>query len=368
MASFPETAFWLTLAYASGLKLARVKAIVAAWCLEGGQPLAALFELTPASMAAQLGIPREEGEQVAAAARRVSEHAEWLAHLEREGTQLTTRADPRYPRALVRWLPPAMQPLLLFYRGNFAMLSRPSAAVIGARDAGAEAVSLARELATFLAEEGLAVVSGLDRGVGKFALDAALSAEGGQAIGVLPMGINAFRGVAHTLEQVSSPLERGQMLLLSPFHPEAKFSEAQALARNKLIVGLAGAVFVVAAGEKDVTRATAVEALGLGKTVCVWDVAPSSEPAAAGNQALMQAGALPIGGLPDILDAVEAIVATALELMEATEAPVTAPPPLTAQVKETEEPYDSQAVLHLLSEAGRVPEALARRLREDSGD
>lgn len=366
MVGFPETAFWLTLAYASGLKLARVKAIVAAWCLEGGQPLAALFQLTPASMAARLGIPLEEGKQVAGAAKRVSEQAEWLAHLEREGTKLATRADSRYPRALVRWLPPPMQPLLLFCRGDVATLNHPSAAVIGAHGAGTETVGFARELATFLAEEGLAVVSGLDGRVGKVALEAALSAEGGQSIGVLPMGINTFRGVAYTLGEATVPLERGQVLLVSPFHPEAKFSEAQALARNKLIVGLAGAVFVVAAGEKDVARATAEEALGLGKTVYVWDVAPSSEPAATGNQALIQAGALPIGGLSDILDAVELIVATALELLEAREAPATVPP-LAAQVKETEVPYDSQAVLDLLSEAGRVPESLARRLREAAG-
>jgi predicted Rossmann fold nucleotide-binding protein DprA/Smf involved in DNA uptake len=181
------------------------------------------------------------------------------------------------------------------------------------------------------------------------------------------MGINTFRGLAHTLGEATVPLERGQFLLVSPFHPEAKFSEAQALARNKLIVGLAGAVFVAAAGEKDVARATAEEALRLGKTAYVWDVAPSSEPAATGNQALIQAGALPIGGLPDILNAVEAIVATALELLEAREAPAAVPPP-AAQVKEAELPYDSQAVLDLLSEAGRVPESLVRRLREAAGE
>lgn len=368
MVQFPEAACWLTLAYASGLKLARVKAIVAAWCLEEGQPLAALFELPPAEITARLGISVEEGEQVIAAASRVPEQVTWSARLESDGTQLVTRADPRYPRALVRWLPLVMQPLLLFFQGDINILSRPSAAVIGARDAGAEGVSLARELATLLAEEGLVVVSGLGKGVGQAAFDAALSTEGGQAVAVLPMGISAFPGIPDAPVELNAAAEQGRVLLVSPFHPEAKFSEAQAIARYRLIVGLTEAVFVVAAGEEGVARETADEALRLGKTVCVWDTDPAVGPAVAGNQALIQTGALPIAGVPDILDAVETVVATALERMEAAEPPLTTPPPPLNHVKETEVPYDSQAVLDLLSKAGRVPEALARRLRAGSED
>ena len=71
MAQFPEAACWLTLAYASDLKLARVKTIVAAWCLAGGQSLAALFELPPDEIAGRTGISVKEGEQVAAAANHV---------------------------------------------------------------------------------------------------------------------------------------------------------------------------------------------------------------------------------------------------------------------------------------------------------
>jgi hypothetical protein len=37
--------------------------------------------------------------------------------------------------------------------------------------------------------------------------------------------------------------------------------------------------------------------------------------------------------------------------------------PAATQVREIEAAYDPQAVLDLLSEAGRVPDALARRLR-----
>ena len=365
MGQFPEGAFWLALTYASGLKLARVKAIVTDWCLEEGQSLAALFETLSEEMVSQLDLSVEEKEQILSAAKHVPEQMAWQARLEGDGIQLITRTDPRYPPALARGLPLAMQPILLFCRGNIGVLDRPAAAVIGAQDAGRETVGLARELATLLAEEGLAVVSGLGKGVGQAAFGAALSAEGGQAMAVLPMGINTLPGMPDVAAEVTAAVEQGRAALLSPFHPEARFSEAQAIARNKLIVGLAEAVFVLAAGEEGVARDTANEALRLGKAVYVWDMDAAAEPAASGNQALIQEGALPIAGTSDTLEAVEAIVAAALELTEATDTSTPIPPPPAPQVQmeEAETPYDPQTALDLLSGAGRVPDVLAKRLR-----
>jgi predicted Rossmann fold nucleotide-binding protein DprA/Smf involved in DNA uptake len=358
--SFPEPASWLALAYASGLKLARVKTMVGAWCLEGGQPLSALLELPAGKMAARLGLSAEEAGRVAAAAGRVPEQAAWLVRLEGDGVQLVTRADPRYPPALTRWLPPALQPLLLFCRGEVGLLNQLAAAVVGAQDARAETVDFARELATLLAEEGLVVVGGLERGVGQAAFDGTLAA-GGQTVAILPMGIGAF----------SVPPAAGQdgALLVSPFHPDAKFDEAQALARYKLIAGLAEAIFAVGAGETGGARQAADEALQQGKAVYVWDVDPAAEPAAAGHPALVEAGALPITGVPDILDALEAIVAATLEPAGEDE-PRVMEPPVTQGTEQGQEeegdvetPFDAQAALDLLSKAGRVPEALRKRLK-----
>jgi DNA processing protein len=364
MTQFPESAHWLALAYASGLKLARVKSIVTAWCLEGDQALAGLFELPSENVAGLLGLSAEEAEQVIAAGSYLPQQVARLAQLKSDGVQLVTRADLRYPRALIRSLSPVVQPLLLFCRGDVGILGRPSAAVIGARDAGAETIGLARDLAMLLAEEGVVVVSGLGQGVGQAAFSGALLAEG-QAVAVLPMGINTFSGAADALEGLAPAVDGGQALLLSPFHPEAKFTETQAIARNKLIIGLAEAVFVVAAGEDGMTRETADEALQTGKTVYAWDVEPDFDSVAAGNQALIQAGALAVAGVPDILEAVETVVANALDLAEETEITSAALPSPAPQARETEEAYDPQSILDLLSETGRVPEALSKRLRGD---
>lgn len=363
MTKLPEAAYWLALTYASSLKLAHVKSIITAWCLEERQPLAALFEFPPERIAAKFGLLPEEAQQVIACAEHAPEQAARLANWQGEGVQLLTRAAPRYPRALVRWFPTEMQPLLLFCQGDVRMLGQPSAAVIGARDAGAETVGFARELSTLLAEEGLVVVSGLGKGIGQAAFDGALAAVGGRTAAVLPMGINAFAGVVSGIEDLTASVEQGRVVLLSPFHPDARFTEAQAIARNKLLVRVAKAVFVVAAREAGVARETADEALRIGETVYVWDIDPTIDPTAVGNQTLIGSGALPITGAPDVLEAVEAIVATTLELTEMAETPA-APPPPVKQVNEREVPYDPKTVLDLLSKAGQVPESLARRLQE----
>jgi DNA processing protein len=260
-----------------------------------------------------------------------------------------------------------MQPLLLFCQGDVRMLGQPSAAVIGARDAGAEMVGFAHELSTLLAEEGLVVVSGLGKGIGQSAFEGALAAEGGRTAAVLPMGINAFAGVSGSAGDLTAGVDQGRVLLLSPFHPDAKFTEAQAIARNKLLVRVAEAVFVVAAREAGVARETADEALRIGETVYVWDIDPTVDPTAIGNQTLIESGALPITGVPDVLEAVEAIVATTLDLAEMAETP-TAPPPPVTEANEPEVPYDPKTVLDLLSKTGQVPESLARRLQEGQED
>jgi len=358
--SFPEPAYWLALTYASGLKLARVKTMVGTWCLEGGQPLSALLELPAGKMAARVGLSAEEAGRVAAAAGRVSEQTAWLARLEGDGVQLVTRADPRYPPTLTRWLPPALQPLFLFCRGELGLLNQLAAAVVGAQDVRAETADFARELSTLLAEEGLVVVGGLERGVGQAAFDGALAA-GGRTVAVLPMGIGAF--------PVPPAAGQGGTLLVSPFHPDAKFDEGQALARYKLVAGLAEAIFAVAAGETGGARQAADEALQQGKAVYVWDVGPTVEPAAAGHPALVEAGALPIADLPDILDALEAMVAATLEPAVEDEPPAVPQPAIQRyeyeheEDEEVEAPFDPQAALDLLSKAGRVPEALRKRLK-----
>src|SRR5690606_34245727 len=93
--------------------------------------------------------PRERIEREVAAARAAG--ARYLFH-----------DLPGYPALLG-----AMEgaPPILLARGNVELAARPCVALVGARNASAAAVKLARDFAAALAEAGFTVVSGLARGI-----------------------------------------------------------------------------------------------------------------------------------------------------------------------------------------------------------
>ena len=361
MTQISQSAYWLALTYASSLRLARVKAIVADWCLRGGHPLSDLFELSPADMAARLGLTGEECEAIQTARGHVSRQAVWASDLASKGVHIVTRAAPSYPVALTCCLPFPQQPLLLFFRGDPGVLYQPMVALVGMPDASQAVLESTGELAALLADEGLVVVSGLSKGVGRASFDCALSATDGQAVAVLPMGICAL----DEGQEATVTVDRNRALLLSPFHPDAPIDESRARARNRLIAALVDALIVMTTSQEGLTREMAEEALAMGKGVYVWDSRSAAEPASAGNQALIEAGAMPISSLSDVVDLIEAVVKASLEQPAAQESsPARSPHHPADGTAAPLEPMDSQTTLNLLSKAGRVPGVLVKRLEK----
>ena len=348
MTQISQSAYWLTLTYASGLRLARVKAIVADWCLRGGHPLSDLFELSPADMAARLGLTGEECEAIQTARGHVSRQAVWASDLGSKGVHIITRTAPSYPVALTCCLPLPQQPLLLFFRGDPGVLYQPLVALVGMPDASQAVIETTGELAALLAEEGLVVVSGLSRGVG-------------QAVAVLPMGICAL----DEGQEAAVTVERNRALFLSPFHPDAPIDESRARARNRLMAAMVDALVVMTTSQEGLTWEMAEEALFMGKGVYVWDFGSAAEPASAGNQAVIKAGAMPTSSLSDVVDFIEAVVEASLEQQAAQESsPAMSPHSPTDGTAAPLDPMDPQTTLNLLSKAGRVPAALIKRLEK----
>jgi predicted Rossmann fold nucleotide-binding protein DprA/Smf involved in DNA uptake len=78
------------------------------------------------------------------------------------------------------------------------------------------------------------VISGGARGVDQTAMNAALGA-GGKVIGVLAENL-----LKKSLERTArNAIADKRLLLLSPYHPTARFTVATAMARNKLIYAMA---------------------------------------------------------------------------------------------------------------------------------
>lgn len=210
---------------------------------------------------------------------------------QRAGLWVLTRSDAEYPERLKRRLRNDSPPVL-FGCGDRGLLSRGGIAVVGSREASEDDLAFAARLAGQAAAHGFSVVSGGARGIDETAMLGALQARG-TAVGVLADSLLR----AATSAKFRPGLMSSDLVLVSPFNPEAGFDVGNAMARNKYIYCLADAAAVVCSTrEKGGTWNGAVEDLRHGWVPLL--VQPASAPSS-GNGELVRLGArwLPEGEL-----------------------------------------------------------------------
>jgi DNA processing protein len=219
--------------------------------LRSGAPAAAVFEELLA-----MHWPREPE-------HRSALHARAQAAIDRAEAQqiaAVSWCDAAYPVALTTIVDP---PPLLWMRGDAAAFGVPAVAIVGARAASPYALSVAEQLAADLAARGLAIVSGLARGVDSAAHRGALSA-GGVTIGIMGSGVDVMYPPEHaTLAREMQP--RGAVA--SELVPGTPPLPHLFPLRNRIISGLSRAVVVIEAGEKSGSLITARSALEQGRDV-----------------------------------------------------------------------------------------------------
>jgi DNA processing protein len=206
------------------------------------------------------------------------------------------RGQEGYPPLLAELHDP---PSRLHLRGGpLELLARPSVAIVGARSCSPYGAQVARELAQSLAAAGLAVVSGLARGVDAEAHRGALAA-GGLTVAVLGCGIDRDYPRVHA-ELARRITESG--LVVSEYPPGIEPSPWRFPARNRIIAGLALATVVVEARERSGALITADFALELGREVFATPGEITSALSAGTNDLLRQ-GATPLLSAEDVLEA-----------------------------------------------------------------
>jgi DNA processing protein len=206
-----------------------------------------------------------------------------LALLARHAVQAVPIASPAYPERLRR-LPDA--PVLLLVVGTPALLLVRAVAIVGARAPTAYGLVTARRLAFELARAGLAVVSGLARGIDAAAHEGALEA-GGATIAFQACGPERVYPAQH---HALAGRIRARGALVTEFPVGTPPLAAYFPLRNRLISGLAEAVIVVEARERSGSLVTARCAAEQG--VEVWAVpGPLDAPTSAGPNRLIQQGA-----------------------------------------------------------------------------
>lgn len=223
-----------------------------------------------------------------------------LEKWERAGLWVITRSDPDYPSRLKRLLNKDAPPVL-FGSGNRKLLDRGGVAVVGSRDLSTEELAFTGKLGGQIAMDGKSVVSGGARGADETAMLGALAHEG-TVVGILADSLLRASNSA----KYRPALMDGNLVLISPFNPEAGFNAGNAMARNKYIYCLADAAVVVkAARNEGGTWSGAVEALKK-RWIPVW--VKSHADHKSGNAGLVDQGAR---WLPDALGHFDAIIADA---------------------------------------------------------
>ena len=186
-------------------------------------------------------------------------------------------------------------PPVISVRGDPALAMRKTVAMVGARNASAAAVRLARELATALAAEDVVVVSGLARGIDSAAHVGSISSG---TIAVIAGGLD----VAYPPENAALQERIAAEGLLVAEQPMGVVPQARHFPRrNRIISGLSQGVVIVEAAPKSGSLITARFAAEQGREVMAVPGSPL-DPRAQGCNGLIRDGATLVQSAADILE------------------------------------------------------------------
>ncbi len=201
------------------------------------------------------------------------------------GIQVVSRGDATYPARFKTLLKGGSAPIL-YYAGDLTLLDRATVGVVGSRDATDAGLRFARRIGERAAKEGAVTVSGDARGIDRAAMEGALDA-GGKVIGILADSLSK----SVLSKRYRQAVADGSLLLLSPAEPDARFTIAQAMERNRYIYAASDAVLVADSDVKGGTWSGALENL---KHRWAPAYARVSEQGREGNAALVQEGLIEI--------------------------------------------------------------------------
>ena len=163
----------------------------------------------------------------------------------RANVWVISRADSEYPERLKKKLGHNSPPIL-YGCGNKALLNSGGVSVVGSRNVSTEDLAYTKALGVKAANTGFSVVSGGAKGVDQTAMIAALEVDG-TVIGILADSLLR----ASSSRQYRQHLVNNNLVLVTPFYPEAGFNAGNAMQRNKYIYCLSDAAVVVHSGNPE---------------------------------------------------------------------------------------------------------------------
>lgn len=185
-------------------------------------------------------------------------------------------------------------PPIVTMRGDLSLASKPCVAMVGARNASAAAVKLARDFGRELAAEGFVIVSGVAKGIDGASHEGAMPS----TIGVIASGIDIAYPAQHAKlqEQIAS-----EALLIAEEPPGTEPRGQQFPKRNRIIAGLTVGTLVVEAAPKSGSLITARLAGEAGREVMAIPGHPADSRSHGCNQ-LIREGAVLVQSPDDVAE------------------------------------------------------------------
>lgn len=213
------------------------------------------------------------------------------------GVQVITWDDAIYPRRLKEIDQP---PPVLFVRGSINVEDDWAVSVVGTRRVTPYGRQVASEIARYLAQNGVTVVSGLARGVDAIAHQTAMQA-GGRTLAILGSGVDTIYPPEH--RKLAEDISR-QGAVMSDYPLGTQPESRNFPPRNRIIAGLSLATIVVEAGETSGALITAEFAVEQGRDVFA---VPGSilTPQSEGTNRLIEQGARPLLRMSEILESLK---------------------------------------------------------------
>lgn len=204
------------------------------------------------------------------------------------------RPEPAYPKLLKEIDNP---PAVLYYVGRLPDQNMPLMGIVGTRKMTAYGKSIAEELGSFLAVNGIGVVSGLARGIDGAAQSSVVSS-GGATYAVLGCGVDHIYPPEHR-DLAKSIIRNGAVL--SEYAPGTHPDRSNFPQRNRIISGMSSGVIIVEAGEKSGSLITARFAAEQGREVFVVP-GKVTDIQSRGTNRLIRDGARPFFEKDEILE------------------------------------------------------------------
>lgn len=191
-----------------------------------------LFNLNEIEIKEYLQIPINTAKRIKYLLGRTGSLTLELEKLGNMGIWVITRADSVYPKRFKKILK-LDSPTILYGAGKIDLLNNQGIGIVGSRDVDEQGAAFTDRLARRCAKEKFTVFSGGSKGVDLIAQNAALE-EGGNVVAVLSDSL------AKTVQkkEILDHILKGNLLLISAYHPNSRFYSYSALGRNKHIYGL----------------------------------------------------------------------------------------------------------------------------------